>query len=263
MSIKKILGLLIFISITSMAYSQMTIRSYFLAKCKEYEKYYSVQVAALGYAHWMAIHECLKDDINRKILPKEEEVFNNGSNIESSFDSISHELFLTSLDAEISFIASKNITNATRIRMHYNDYIRENNSVIDNSVKKVPFERAIFDTLYQLSVMEGYGSSDAAAVVYTLTIREFEKKVGKTYRLQPFTRQDYEILRQDLLHDLIEINTHLQKKSVMDIIYDFYPIGNKYEPAYSIIESARKNFRNVNNRGDWKRDWKWTWELLN
>jgi len=87
----------------------------------------------------------------------------------------------------------------------------------------VPFERAIFDTLYQLSVMEKRGSIDAAAVVYTLTIQELEEKGGNKYRLQSFTRQDYNLLREELLHNLLEIDKHLRKKSASDIILDLYP----------------------------------------
>lgn len=266
MSIKKVLGVIIFISLASVAYSQMTINNYFLTRCKEFEVYYSVQVSALAYAHWMSIHEFLRDDINRQIRSEEEATFRDGKTIEGSFEIISHRLFLSSLNSVISHIAQNWNSNETRILAHYNNYLRINNSVIDNLVLKVPFERAIFDTLYQLAVNEKRSSSDAAAIVYTITIREFELQGGNKYRLQPFTRQDYNELREDLLHNLLEIDRKLKTRSVMNIMNDFFPNRSRYEAAYSIIESAQKNFRNINNRGDYSiswSNWKWIWELLN
>jgi hypothetical protein len=266
MPTKRILGVIFFISVTSVTYSQMTISNYFLTRCKEFEEYYSVQVSALTYAHWMAIHERLRDDINRQIRTEEEATFRDGKSIEGAFETISHRLFLSSLDSVISNIALNWNSNETRIRTHYNNYLRINNSVIDNSVLKVPFERAIFDTLYQLAVIEKRSSSDAAAIVYTITIREFELQGGNRYYFQPFTRQAYNELREDLLYNLLEIDRKLKTKSVMNIITDFFPNRGRYEPAYSIIESAQRNFRNINNRGDYSiswSNWRWTWELLN
>ena len=124
-------------------------------------------------------------------------------------------------------------------------------------------ERTLFDALYQLSVIEKRASKEAAAIVYAITMRDYESQGGDPYYLRSVSLQDYRELRDDLLYNLRQIDRRLSWSDLPNVMMDYKLYSNTYDPTGGPVIIALGWFNSPNSRRDFRQDYIWVWERIN